>query len=46
VTDRKRNSKIVREGGGDIDDIAGRLVAAGWKVLRARPGGVAGRRAR
>ena len=31
-----------RDGGGDFDDIAGRLAQAGWKVLRPQPRGVAG----
>ena len=33
-----------RDGGEDYDDIAGRLVQAGWKVLRPQPRGVAGSR--
>ena len=31
-----------RDGGADYDDINGRLVQAGWKVLRPQPRGVAG----
>ena len=31
-----------RDGGTDYDDITGRLVAEGWKVLRPQPRGVAG----
>ena len=31
-----------RDGGKDYDDITGRLAAAGWKVLRPQPRGVAG----
>ncbi len=31
-----------RDGGKDFDDLSGRLVQAGWKVLRPQPRGVAG----
>ena len=31
-----------RDGGDDFDDISARLVAAGWKVVRPQPRGVAG----
>ena len=31
-----------RDGGGDYDDISGRLIQAGWKVLRPQPRGIAG----
>ncbi len=31
-----------RDGGEDYDDITGRLVQAGWKVLRPQPRGIAG----